>query len=83
MRAHSIVCQELGETYRELAGLEAMVLRNERAAWETSAETTVTGRAAHVKNATADLAADGIELKGDIRALETELRSIEWELTHG
>jgi hypothetical protein len=76
---HAQVCQELGDAHRELAQIESAVIAARRSAWENSEETTVTGRTMHMEFATGDLAMQAIQIKGEIRALEYELRAIEWE----
>lgn len=82
MRPHAEVCDDLRDAYLDLAELESACIKLRRDAWDRSQESTVTARDRSVSFVTADLDAEIVKQKGIVRSLETELRAIEWAVTH-
>lgn len=59
------------------------MLSSRRDHWENSGEATVTARDRYTDHATVSLAQEIVLVRGEIRALEYALRSVEWDSHHG
>lgn len=79
---HQQLCDEIADQCRQLSDVEALELHTRRRVWEESGETSAAAREQVVRYTVTDLACEVLKIKGEIRALEYELRAVEWAGNH-